>query len=181
MTPVHIVGLHLDAQTGTSILLLGEVERTTRVLPIFIGPTEARAIALAAQNVTPPRPFTHDLLIDVIEALDAQLMRVEITELRDGTFHAELEVSMADETHRISTRPSDGIALAVRRDAPIYVNPEVLDDAAVEVEKEGDEEFDEEEVESIVADFQNFLATATPSDFEASQDDDTDTDDADDI
>ena len=179
MIPVHIVGLHLDARTGASILLLGEIDETTRVLPIFIGPTEARAIALAAQNVTPPRPFTHDLLIDVIEALDAELVRVEITELRDGTFLAELEVSAADETHRISTRPSDGIALAVRRNAPIFVSSEVLDDAAVAVAKEGEVDFDEEEVESIVAEFQNFLATATPDDFEPMPGDDDSNDSAD--
>jgi len=165
MIPVQIVGLHRDAQSGASILLLGEFESNARVLPIFIGPTEARAIALAAQDITPPRPFTHDLLIDVIEALDAELVQVEITELRDGTFFAELEVVTSGETHRISTRPSDGIALAVRRQAPILVSPDVLDSAAVGVQREGDEEFDEEEVEAIVSEFQDFLSTATPDDF----------------
>ena len=164
MIPVSIVGLHVERQSGGTVLLLREIDAEDRVLPIFIGPNEARAIVLAANEVTPPRPYTHDLLMSVLESLDAELVRVDVTDLTDGTFIAELELLRDGATQRVSCRPSDAIALATRNGAPIYVDPQVLDDAGVHVQQEP-EELDETAVESIVSEFQEFLETASPSDF----------------
>ncbi len=165
MIPVQILGVHLEQSSGTPILLLGESEQATRVLPIFIGPAEAQAIIVALRQLTPPRPATHDLMIDVIGAMGANLQEVDVTELREGTFIAELVLDTPGGQERISGRPSDAIALAARTGVPIYVNPAVFDDAGVQLERaeEGDEE--PADVEEVVADFQKFLDTATPSDF----------------
>jgi bifunctional DNase/RNase len=148
---------------------LSESGDATRVLPIMIGPAEAQAIVLGASGVAPPRPLTHDLLLDVLRALGAELLAVEVTELRDGTFFAELVVETAAGIERVSSRPSDGIALAVRVDTPLSVAAEVLESAAVEVEHEVQEGFTDEEIESIVGDFQEFLATASPADFASAE------------
>ncbi len=165
MVPVQIVGLHVDPASGVSVVLLGELGEVKRVLPIFIGPAEASAIAVGLSGVVPSRPLTHDLLLDVLRTSRSTLDAVEVTELRQGTFLADLVVSSADGEQRISARPSDGIALAVRCAARISVADQVLDDAAVPVDHNVGEPFADEEVEEIVADFQRFLASAEPADF----------------
>jgi bifunctional DNase/RNase len=163
--PVEIVGVHLDPGTMTPIVLLGEPDEATRVLPIIIGPAEAQAILMGASGVETPRPMTHDLLIDVIDGLGARLVGVEVTELREGTFFAELVVATAGGEERISARPSDGIALAVRVGCELTVSSAVLDEAAVEVTHDVHEGFTDEEIEDIVGEFHEFLATASPEDF----------------
>ncbi len=165
MIPVQILGVHLEQSSGTPILLLGESEQATRVLPIFIGPAEAQAIVVALRHLTPPRPATHDLMIDVIQTMGAELHEVDVTELREGTFIAELVLDTPGGRHRISGRPSDAIALAARAGVPIFVHPAVFDDAGVQLERQDEEEEEQGDVEQIVADFQQFLDTATPSDF----------------
>ncbi|NND73735.1 MAG: bifunctional nuclease family protein [Ilumatobacter sp.] len=167
MVPVQILGVYLDPNSGSSIVLLGEPSDVTRVLPIFIGPAEAQAIAIGIAEVEMPRPGTHDLMVEIINRWHARLVEVDVTELRDGTFFAELELATADGTQRVSSRPSDGIALAVRVGAPIMVAQRVLDTAAVGVERGDDEPFDAAQIEAIVAEFQDFLATAEPEDFGA--------------
>ena len=163
--PVEIVGLFIDKGSGSSIILLGEQNETTHVLPIFIGAAEAQSIAMAMQGLETPRPMTHDLMIDAIGLLGGRLDRVTVTKLEGGTFHADLTIETADELRTLSSRPSDGIALAVRVGAPVHVARSVLDAAAVEVERELDQPFDETEIENIVTEFQEFLATAAPEDF----------------
>ena len=101
-----------------------------RVLPIVIEKFVARAIDRSVRNQSPPRPMTHDLLATVVEALGGRIARVEITELKDGTFFAVLRVEKAGETVEVDCRPSDAIALAVRASAPIFVAEEVLGEAA---------------------------------------------------
>lgn len=166
MVPVHIVGLQLEPVSGSSVVLLGESTTPTRVLPILIGPAEARSIAFAVAGHVPPRPGTHDLMVDVIEHVGSRLEEVSVTELAGGTFFAELFVEAPSGLHRISARPSDGIALAVRTGAPISVHPDVLDAAAVAVRHQTDDPFSEEEIDDIVDRFQGFLETAQPSDFD---------------
>jgi uncharacterized protein len=165
MIPVHIVGLHIDPESGVSVVLLGEFGEITRVLPIFIGPAEASAIAVGLSGQMPARPLTHDLLLDVLRTSRSTLDAVEVTELRQGTFLADLVVSVADGERRISARPSDGIALAVRCAATIRVADQILDDAAVPVHHNVGEPFADDEIEEIVSDFQCFLASAEPADF----------------
>ena len=168
MIPVQIFGLHFDPGSGASVVLLGEVggdHEVTRVLPIFIGPAEATAIVIGLSGVQPPRPGTHDLLAEVLRIGHLELSGVEVTGLHDGAFHADLLLNTPEGPRRMSARPSDGIALAIRCGAGIAVAGEVLNDAAVPVVHEADEPFDENEVEKIVAEFQDFLTTAEPSDF----------------
>ncbi len=165
VVPVQILGVYLDPNSGHSIVMLGEVGDVTRVLPIFIGPAEAQAIAIGIAELKLPRPGTHDLLVDVINRSDARLVEVDVTDLRDGTFLAELELVTHDGTQRVSARPSDGIALAVRVGVPIMVARGVLDTAGVGVEPSEEDGFDDAQIEEIVAEFQAFLADAGPEDF----------------
>jgi bifunctional DNase/RNase len=139
--------------SNTPIVLLRETEGD-RYLPIWIGAVEATAIAFAQQGVVPPRPLTHDLLKDVLEALRAKLDAVLITELRDGVYYADLR--FADGTS-VSARPSDAIALAIRAGATIYAEEEVLDTAGIAIA-------DEQETE--VERFREFLDQISPEDFE---------------
>jgi bifunctional DNase/RNase len=98
-----------------------------RVLPIWVGPTEANAIALQIENLSPPRPMTHDLLRDVVGALGATVSRVVISDLRGSTFYAYLELRRGDEVILVDARPSDALALAARTKAPIFVRSSVLE------------------------------------------------------
>nr|WP_153427065.1 bifunctional nuclease family protein [Streptomyces alkaliphilus] len=134
------------------IVLLREVGGD-RYLPIWIGPGEATAIAFAQQGMTPPRPLTHDLLKDVVEAFGEELASVRITDLRDGVFYAELVFASGVE---VSARPSDAIALALRVGSPIYGSDGVLDDAGIIIADE-----QEDEVER----FREFLDQISPEDF----------------
>lgn len=166
MIGVQIVGMQLEPMSGVPVVLLGEDAVPTRVLPIMIGACEARSIALAVAGVEPPRPGTHDLMVDVLEHTGSRLEEVSVTELVDGTFFAELFVEAPSGLHRISARPSDGMALAVRTGVPISVHPDVLDAAAVAVHHESAEPFTEDEIDEVVERFQDFLSTARPSDFD---------------
>ncbi|MGN6332651.1 MAG: bifunctional nuclease family protein [Motilibacteraceae bacterium] len=153
MNQVDVVGVRVEMPANQPIVLLKEVAGD-RYLPIWIGATEATAIAFAQQGVVPPRPLTHDLLRDVLEALGQQLTQVRITELRDGVYYAELVLSGGAE---VSARPSDAIALALRTGSPIYAADTVLGEAGIAIPDE-----QEDEVEK----FREFLDQISPEDFE---------------
>jgi len=157
--PVELVGVRIELPSNQPIVLLKEVAGT-RYLPIWIGAGEATAIAFALEGVRPQRPLTHDLLRLSLEALDATVQRVVVTEMRDGIYYADLVLSRDGEEIVVSSRPSDAIALAARTGSPIFVAPQVLEDSGVEIR-------DEEEEEDEVARFRNFLDTVTPEDFES--------------
>jgi hypothetical protein len=156
---LSLIGVRVEVPTNQPIVLLRE-ESGARFLPIFIGSPEATAIVYALQGLETPRPMTHDLFKTVLDGLDVSLERVDITELSNGTFYAEIELTRDGTSSRISSRPSDAIALAVRYGAevPIFAAEEVLDEAGVLFEQEDDEE---EEVEQ----FREFLDQVTPEDF----------------
>ncbi|MGH3386960.1 MAG: bifunctional nuclease family protein [Nocardioidaceae bacterium] len=135
------------------IVLLRESDGE-RYLPIWIGAVEATAIAFAQQGVVPPRPLTHDLIKNLLEATEHELTEVRITEVREGVFYAELVLSSGVE---VSARPSDSIALALRTGTRIVCDEGVLDEAGIVVPDE-----QEEEVEK----FREFLDQVTPEDFE---------------
>ncbi len=156
---MHLEGVRVEMPTNTPIVLLRESDGARRVLPIWIGPVEATAIAFAQQGVVTPRPMTHDLIRDLLEMLGITVERVTITELRDRTFYAEIQMRAGETVHTLSSRPSDAIALAVRLGTPIFANEEVLEDASVAVA--GDEEQTEDEVER----FREFLEGVNPEDF----------------
>ncbi len=163
MQPVDLVGIQLDANSGASVLLLRERSAPHRLLPIVIGGAEAVSIAIAASGQHPPRPLTHDLMAAIVERLDAHVDAVEVTELRDGSFHANLAVSGPTGEQRLDTRPSDAIALALRLHAPLFVSDQVLDEAGAVPAPE----LDEETIDAQVADFRSFLADLEPADFDA--------------
>jgi bifunctional DNase/RNase len=112
------------------IIYLREKNGQGRVFPIVIGRTEARAIDRAVRNQSPPRPMTHDLLATVVEAAGCSLEKVEITDLKEGTFFGVLHLRRDGETFEVDARPSDAIALAVRTRAQIFVAEEVLKEAS---------------------------------------------------
>jgi uncharacterized protein len=153
---MEVVGVRVEMPTNNPIVLLKETDGE-RYLPIWIGPNEATAIAFAQQGMVPQRPLTHDLMRDVLEALQIRLTTVNITALRDGIFFADLIFSNGRE---VSARPSDSIALALRTGASIFVSDEILDEAGVSIPEE-QETTNEDEVEK----FREFLDTITPEDF----------------
>ena len=155
---MELVGVRIELPTNVPILLLREGDGS-RYLPIWIGPNEATAIALALQGVEPQRPMTHDLLSLVVTALDAKVIRVDVTELVSGTFFANLVMQRDGAEVVVSARPSDAIALAARTEAPIFADRDLLDEAGVEIEEDGQEE----EIER----FREFLEDVTPDDFES--------------
>ena len=159
---MELLGVRLELPANAPVVLLREQVGELRVLPIYIGPEEAKAIALALEGVIPPRPLTHDLLRDVLGALDVTVARISITALEDRTFFAELELRVDGRTVRVSARPSDAIALAVRVDAPIFAAESVLDEAAAPQEDEAE---DGQEQEEIVEEFRAFIDQVNPEDF----------------
>jgi len=155
---VELIGLTLEADSRAPLVLLRERDEPHRVLPIFVGPVEATAIALALGDETPPRPLTHDLLATLVDTAQARVERVEVTEMRDGTFLADLAVSGPTGERHVDSRPSDAIALAVRVDAPLYVADTVLDEAGTVLA----ETLDEEAIDEEVARFRSALETLDP-------------------
>jgi bifunctional DNase/RNase len=138
-----VESVRVQMSTGRHVLLLKEVGYG-RILPIWIGPWEASAIAMRLQGVTPERPLTHDLLGSVIAELGGHVERIVIVSLADETFRARIEIRSADARHEVDARPSDAIALAVRLEAPIFAVPAVLDTAARLIDLEADDDDDDE-------------------------------------
>jgi uncharacterized protein len=128
LVPMSIKGLMLDPVSNSPIVVLKDEEEKF-FLPIWVGIFEANAIALQLENVTTPRPMTHDLLRNMISELDARVIRVVINDLRDSTFFAQIRLITGGRTLELDARPSDAIALALRTEAPIFVAQEVLDQA----------------------------------------------------
>lgn len=156
--PVELVGVRIELPSNQPIVLLKEVGGT-RYLPIWVGAGEATAIAFALEGVQTPRPMTHDLLKLSLEALDATVQRVVVTEMQDGIYYADLVLARDGEEITVSSRPSDAIALAARTGSPILVAPQVLEEAGVEIH--------DEEEEDEVARFRNFLDSVKPEDFDS--------------
>ncbi len=158
LVAMELVGVRIELPTNTPMVLLRELDGR-RYLPIWIGTPEATAIALALEGVEPQRPMTHDLMKTVVETLGASVIEIRVTELRDGTFFADLVLDTDDGEVVISARPSDAIALAARTGSPIIAERSLLDEAGVEIENEDEEE----EIEK----FREFLEDISPEDFEA--------------
>jgi uncharacterized protein len=156
---LQLVGVRVELPTNQPIVLLKEREGE-RYLPIWIGPVEATAIALGMQGIETLRPMTHDLMRDLLQGLGISVDRIVITELREGTFYAEIQMSQNGATVAVSSRPSDALALAVRMDLTIFANEDVLEEASIAV-KDDQEEDAEKEVER----FREFLEQVTPEDF----------------
>lgn len=156
--PVTVYGVSFDVASKQPIVLL-KVEDKNRFLPIWIGHPEAAAILMKLQKTELPRPMTHDLLANVIERLSATVSAVVVTELRDNTFYAVVQLDVNGEERQVDSRPSDAIALAVRAEAPIYVSTDLLNANGIEFEQEV------EDVEDVVKEFRKFLDEVSPQDF----------------
>jgi uncharacterized protein len=121
-----VKGLMVDPLTNLPIIILRD-EAQERVLPIWVGPVEANAIALQIENVATQRPMTHDLLRAVITEMGGQLTRAIIHDLKDSTFYAFLEIQVAGDRLLIDARPSDALALSLRAKVPIFVSEQVFE------------------------------------------------------
>ncbi len=155
----------MDLQSNTPVLLLQETEGEGRTLPIFIGSPEATSIAYALQGVTMPRPLTHDLMKDALDALGVTVERVIVTELRASTYYAELHLVRSGERTVVSSRPSDAVAIAVRTESPLFVSDELMESEGILLALDTDEE-EEDTPDELVGQFRQFLDTVRPEDFE---------------
>ena len=140
---VKIRALMMDPNSGTPIIILKDVNSET-MLPIWVGAYEANAIALEIEKVTPQRPMTHDLLRNLILEMGSSVERVVVTELRDNTFFAVIQMRHSDgSVVMLDSRPSDAIALALRADCPIYVDAEVIRASRNTITESEEQELDE--------------------------------------
>jgi bifunctional DNase/RNase len=163
MGEMHVVGIRVEPPQGQPVLLLREVDGE-RYLPIWIGQSEAASIALKQKGVEPPRPLTHDLIVNLVTAFGQELVEVRIVDMQEGTFYAEM---IFGGELRVSARPSDAVAVAMRAEVPIIAEESVLAEAGLVIPDE--ESADSEEVkEDEVEKFKEFLDTISPDDFKAS-------------
>jgi len=157
MRKMKVDKLGIDLLTHDPVVILKDADGT-HYLPILIGPFEATAIALALEGAPVPRPLSHDLMRSILVALGAQLEQVVIHDIRDSTFFAKLVVRTNGDVQEIDARPSDGIALALRVQAPIYVSDKiVLEESVTEKTRPVDD--------AEMARFKKFLEDLKPSDF----------------
>jgi bifunctional DNase/RNase len=126
MVRMEIKGLLMDPVSNMPVVILRDTEKG-HFLPIWVGIFEANAIALEMEKVSTPRPMTHDLLKNLLAELDAHVDRIVINDLRDNTFFARIHLTRGDSTLSVDSRPSDAIALALRSQAGIFVEEEVLE------------------------------------------------------
>jgi uncharacterized protein len=163
-----IYGVSFDLVGKQPIVLLKTADGN-KFLPIWIGHPEAAAILMKLQSQAPPRPMTHDLLSDMLEQLEAQVVRITVTELRENTFYAQITVQQDGREIEVDSRPSDAIALAIRAEAPIFAADRVIEESAIEFEGE---DVDQDPLDAEVAKFRNFLEEVTPEDFAVEDGDD---------
>ena len=165
MEEMVIYGVSFDMVGKQPIVLLKTADGN-KFLPIWIGHPEAAAILMKLQGASTPRPMTHDLFTDMLSQLDARVVRIAVTELRDNTFYALVTLAVNGSEIEIDSRPSDAIALAVRADAPIFAAESVIEESAIEFEGE------EVNEEQVVEEFKQFLDEVKPEDFSAEADPD---------
>jgi len=135
---MKVRGLALDPVSNMPIIILRD-EEDKRSLPIWVGIFEANAIALELEKIPTPRPLTHDLIKNILEAIEARVLKIVVTDLRENTFFAELHLQVGGGEYTVDSRPSDAIALALRVGAPIFVNEEVVRKAkSLEVAKDAE-------------------------------------------
>lgn len=152
---VDVTGIRLEDETDTPIMLLLDPV-TNRILPLWIGTIEAVSIAYAQEGIVHPRPQTHDLLINIIETLNASITEVCIVDLQDKTYFAEIKIINLDGEVTLSARPSDAIALALRSNSKICVDSNIFYNNSIELYSENTQEIQE---------FQSFINNISPDDF----------------
>lgn len=156
---MEVVGVRVEMPSNQPVVILRQTG-TNRCLPIWIGSTEAAAIAFAQDGVVPVRPLTHDLITDLLDAFGEELTEVRITHLEDNVFYALLVFASGLE---ISARPSDAIAIALRTESPLLTTEALLDEAGFDWEEPTEAPDSDDEV----ARFREFLDQVSPEDFGA--------------
>ena len=152
---VEVSSIRLEEETETPIMLLQQ-PNTNKVLPIWIGTIEAVSIAYAQEGFVHPRPQTHDLLLNIVDSLNAKILEVSITDIHDKTYFAEIRLSTHDGELTLSSRPSDAIALALRSSAEIFVSSSVFNENFIEI-------YDEDRID--IDEFTEFINNVIPEDF----------------
>ncbi|MGI9116024.1 MAG: bifunctional nuclease family protein [Gaiellales bacterium] len=165
MQEMVVYGVSFD-MVGKQPIVLLKTAASNRFLPIWIGHPEASAILAKLQDSETPRPMTHDLFASALGQLGAEVVRIEVVEMRDSTFYARIVLQRNGEEVLLDARPSDAIALALRDKAPIYAADEVIEASSIQMEEEGDAS-EAAEPEQLVEDFKQFLEDVRPEDFGA--------------
>jgi uncharacterized protein len=155
MIEMKVAGIALDAVSRSPIILLKDAA-DRRALPIYISQDQAKAIINALEKQTPPRPFTHDLIVNIFDSCDIKVERITIDSLQDNTFYASIVIERNGQLKEIDARPSDAIAVAIRTKAPIWVIEEVIADASIPVDRDADEQ--ERQA------FRSFVSNLSPDD-----------------
>jgi hypothetical protein len=159
---MKVRGLALDPLSNMPIIILKD-EEDKRSLPIWVGIFEANAIALELEKIATPRPMTHDLIKSILETLEARVVKVVVTDLKENTFFAVLHLQLGETEYTVDSRPSDAIALALRVAAPIYVDEDVVRKAkTLEVAPKEAEPVKADDPERI----REWLGNIKPEDFE---------------
>ena len=163
MQEVEVVGVRIELPSNQPLVLLKEINGE-RHLPIWIGAPEASAIAFVQQGIVPPRPMTHDLMVNLIHALKREVTLVRLISVEDTVFHAEI---VFEDGTAVNSRASDASAVALRIPCPIYCADEVLDEAGVRItDTDDDSEEEQDNAEQEMRQFREFLADVEPEDFE---------------
>ncbi len=144
MIEVKIKAVGMDINSMSPVVILSDLEEKN-FLPIWIGLPEAQSIAMQIQQTPPPRPFTHDLMVNILNELNISIKSVSIVDLKDGVYYATITLALDGKIHMIDSRPSDAIALAVRTDTPIYVDEKVAAEAFILSESVQQQDNQEEE------------------------------------
>lgn len=136
---LSILGISFSqVQAGAYALIFSE-ENGPRRLPIVIGTPEAQSIAIVMEKINPPRPLSHDLMVSVFTALNVELLEVFIYKFDEGAFFAELTLQQGEDQYKIDSRTSDGVALAIRTNAPIYTTEEIMKNMAIVFDEDSEE------------------------------------------
>ncbi|HEY7732292.1 MAG TPA: bifunctional nuclease family protein [Gaiellaceae bacterium] len=169
MREMTVYGVSFD-MVGKQPIVLLKTQDGNKFLPIWIGHPEAAAILMKLQDSAPPRPMTHDLMTSMLDQLDAEVVKITVTELRDNTFYARITIVQDGQEIEVDSRPSDAIALAVRANARIFATDEVIEESGIVIE--GDDEETEARIARVSAladldpdEFRRFLDTVTPDEF----------------
>jgi len=156
---VSIAGMTMDPASNTPIIIL-KAEDDDRAIPIWIGLLEATSIASVLQDIKLDRPMTHDLFKNLLDRLQINVEKIEVCDLKENTFYAVIYFSSAGESFSMDSRPSDAIAIALRFDAPIYI-----DDKVIEKSQQGYEEGEILDKSKKGKEMADYLSSLSPDDF----------------
>jgi bifunctional DNase/RNase len=165
MVEMSLASIRVQMPDNVPVVLLKELGLSNRTLPILIGHEEATAIARALQGFEPSRPLTHDLMRDLLGALEVRVDSIVVTDLVDGVFYAEIRMTRDGRPYAVSSRPSDAMALAVRMGVPIFADDALLDAEAYVIQEDDEEPEDGEQPDEVIEQFQRFIEDVRPEDF----------------